>query len=348
MGQEAALKFVSVAIFKHASAESCGNLLLIGNSGTGKTSIMRAIEGMYATERHFEKHRVVVRMNANTLASEEGAVITGTQLLKTLQERATRILGKDASPSQIRTLMEHATICVDEVDKISATVGKMPNPVGLNLQQSLLTLMEDEAVVFDTHVLHEGKYKPVQMQVQTAGMLFLCGGAFEELYDQVYARVVEEGKQESLGQMVEGLDGNMDFKEVFKLEEHLIQEDLFRYGIMPQFLSRFESTLILKELKPAELEQIFRMPGGLFETSRAFFRKRNVELVLTPEASRLIAERASLQPRVGARALKDVYSRVIQPYEFDPDHEGALKRVGDGIPVLTLTEDMVKKNTKLA
>ncbi len=90
-GQDEALRYVSVAIFKHLSGEPVGNLMMIGNSGTGKTTIMRAVEQMYLANPSFQKHRVVARMNANTLASEEGEVITGKQLFKTVQDRAVQI-----------------------------------------------------------------------------------------------------------------------------------------------------------------------------------------------------------------------------------------------------------------
>ena len=74
IGQEEALRYVSVAIFKHLQGEKYGNLLLIGNSGTGKTTIMRAIENLYASREDFREHRVVLIMNANTLATEVGGL----------------------------------------------------------------------------------------------------------------------------------------------------------------------------------------------------------------------------------------------------------------------------------
>ena len=59
IGQEEALRYVSVAIFKHLQGEKYGNLLLIGNSGTGKTTIMRAIEALYSAHEELQEHRVV-------------------------------------------------------------------------------------------------------------------------------------------------------------------------------------------------------------------------------------------------------------------------------------------------
>ena len=76
IGQEEVLRFVSVAIFKHLEGERYGNLMLIGNSGTGKTTVMRAMERLYQEHDEFSKYRVVIIMNANTFATEEGVVDT--------------------------------------------------------------------------------------------------------------------------------------------------------------------------------------------------------------------------------------------------------------------------------
>ena len=76
IGQEQALRFVSVAIFKHLQGEPFGNLMLIGNSGTGKTTIMRSMERLYQQHEEFSKYRVVIIMNANTFATDEGVIDT--------------------------------------------------------------------------------------------------------------------------------------------------------------------------------------------------------------------------------------------------------------------------------
>ena len=344
-GQDEALRYVSVAIFKHLCGEPVGNLLMIGNSGTGKTTIMRAVEQMYLANPSFQKHRVVARMNANTLASEEGEVITGKQLFKTVQDRAVQILGKEATEANIKTLIEHATICIDEVDKVSAVVGSRSNPTGIHIQQSLLTLMEDEQVTFETQLLDGNDYRPVQMEIDTRKLLFICAGAYEELYDQVYSRVFEEKGQEELTEMVSDLDGNVEFEQVFSLSQHLRQEDLFKYGMMPQFLSRFDTTLVLGELTPEILETIFvGTKDSIFEASKRFFERFKIELRITDGAKNLIARKAALQPRVGARALKDVYNRVIKSFEFDPFQEGHLEKLDDGRYVLTLTEELVQQS----
>ena len=87
LGQERILKYVAVAIFKHLQGEPFGNLMLIGSSGTGKTTTMRAMEQLYASREEFERYRNVVIVNANILADAEGQVDT-RPLLARLEERA--------------------------------------------------------------------------------------------------------------------------------------------------------------------------------------------------------------------------------------------------------------------
>src|SRR5687768_2361110 len=125
IGQEEALRYVSVAIFKHLQGEKFGNLLLIGNSGTGKTTVMRGIEALYHEHEELEEHRVVLILNASTLATEEGAVDT-SRLFHRLEERARQVLGSGASAEQIGRAMERATVCFDEVDKVSGIIGGKP------------------------------------------------------------------------------------------------------------------------------------------------------------------------------------------------------------------------------
>src|SRR5688572_18121065 len=122
LGQEESLRFVSVAIFKHVAGERYGNLLLIGNSGTGKTTIMRSMERLYQATPEFHHHRVVVILNANQLATDEGVVDLG-RLLTRVEERARQILGDDATAEEIGRYMEHATVCLDEIDKVSGMIG---------------------------------------------------------------------------------------------------------------------------------------------------------------------------------------------------------------------------------
>ena len=319
IGQEETLRFVSVAIFKHLQGEKYGNLLLIGNSGTGKTTIMRGIESLYHAHEEFEEYRVVLIMNANTFATEEGAVDT-SRLFARLEERTRQVLGEKATAEQIGRSMERATVCLDEIDKVSGMIGGKPYVTGINIQQAVLTLIEGERVPHKiTAPNKDGLLESVTVWIDTGKMLFLCAGAFETLYDQVFARVTSAKSGVKLPTTTTYINGKITIREYFTLRHHFRQEDLFEYGMQPQFLSRFDNAVILEDLTAGTLSRIFKdPPESVFRTSRNFFTKYDIDLDITPEAVQKIAEEAAKSSRIGARALKSVYGKIIKPFEFDP------------------------------
>lgn len=330
IGQEEALRYVSVAIFKHLQGEKYGNLLLIGNSGTGKTTIMRGIEALYQAHEDFQEHRVVLIMNANTLATEEGAVDT-SRLFMRLEERARQVLGEGASAEQIARSMERATVCLDEIDKVSGVIGGKPYVTGINIQQALLTLIEGERVLHRMTVMKDGVPEAAAVWIDTSKMLFLCAGAFETLYDQIFARVTSPKSGVKLPTVTTYINGKIQIREYFTLKHHFRPEDLFEYGMQPQFLSRFDNAVILEDLTAGTLSRIFReLREGVFQTSQGFFRKYGIDLEITDDAVQKIAEEAVKSSRIGARALKSVYGRIIKPFEFDPfSREEVQKNGGD-------------------
>ncbi len=318
IGQEEALRYVSVAIFKHLQGEKYGNLLLIGNSGTGKTTIMRGIEGLYNAHEEFALYRVVLIMNANTLATEEGAVDT-SRLFSRLEERTRQVLGEGATAEQIGRAMERATVCLDEIDKVSGMIGGKPYVTGINIQQAVLTLIEGERVPHRITAPKNGVLESNSIWVDTGKMLFLCAGAFETLYDQVFHRVTSPKSGIKLPTTTTYINGKITIREYFTLRHHFRPEDLFEYGMQPQFLSRFDNAVILEDLTSQTLARIFKEPReGVLQTSQNFFRKYDIALEITDDAVHKIAEEASKSSRIGARALKSVYGRIIKPFEFDP------------------------------
>jgi ATP-dependent Clp protease ATP-binding subunit ClpX len=329
IGQEEALKYVSVAIFKHLQGEKFGNLLLIGNSGTGKTTIMRSIEALYGSRSDLREYRVVLIMNTSTLATEEGAVDT-SRLFARLEERTRQVLGADATPEEIGRAMERATVCLDEVDKVSGVLGGKPYVTGLNIQQALLTLLEGERVLHHL-ALRGADGEPVPVVVDTGKMLFLCAGAFETLYDQVFKRVTSPKSGTKLPTTTTYENGKITIREYFTLRHHFRQEDLFEYGMQPQFLSRFDNAVILEDLTAGTLSRIFREPAdGVLESSRSFFKNYGIELQVTDQAVAKIAEEAAKNSRIGARALKSIYGRIIKPFEFDPFGREEVQSEGEG------------------
>jgi ATP-dependent Clp protease ATP-binding subunit ClpX len=347
IGQQEVLRYVSVAIFKHLQGEKYGNLLLIGNSGTGKTTIMRGIEALYAAYEQLAEYRVVLIMNANTLATEEGAVDT-SRLFSRLEERVRQVLGSGASAEDIGRLMERATICLDEIDKVSGLMGGRPYVTGINIQQAVLTLIEGERVPYriTAPAGKDGALQSTTVWVDTGKMLFLCAGAFETLYDQVFARVVSPKSGTKLPTTTTFVDGKVTIREYFTLRHHFRQEDLFEYGMQPQFLSRFDNAVILEDLNAVLLSRIFTEPeDGVLKTSQRFFRKYGIELELTEGAVQKIAEEASKSSRIGARALKSIYGRIIKPFEFDPFSRPEVEANGNGHR-LVIDESLVAASLK--
>src|SRR5205085_3471511 len=175
VGQDEVLREIAVAVVKHLVGHPAPNILLIGNSGTGKTTLMRAVEQFLATRPGFGN---VVRLNASVLAEEHQGY--GRAVLGRLYQNAKVRLGSSAETQDILRSVEHGIVFIDEVDKIRAQVSGSPNVRGIVAQEALLTLMENEHVRFEadgqTHV------------VNSSGILFVAGGAFEELYESVLRR----------------------------------------------------------------------------------------------------------------------------------------------------------------
>src|ERR1700682_2621204 len=329
VGQDDALREIAVAVVKHLVGHPAPNILLIGNSGSGKTTLMRAVEQFLASRPGLDEYANVVRINANVLAEEHSGY--GRAVLGRLLTNARRMFGASAPLEILLGSVEHGIVFVDEVDKIRAQVSGDPNVRGIIAQEALLTLMENENVEFDvdgtTHTIN------------SSGILFVVGGAFEELYEAVYRRA-------TLGQdvapmkpvVVVSASGEVREELPFHLRDYLKYDDLFRYGMTPQFVSRFEAIIVLDDLGEGDLARIFVEPdGSIFRTSRAYFERFGIDLQITRGALVAIAWDASRQKRLGARALRETFRRVIRGLEFDP-------LAGNGAPrAITVDEAMVKQ-----
>ena len=334
IGQQEVLRYVSVAIFKHLQGERFGNLLLIGNSGTGKTTIMRAMERLYQSSEAFHEYRVVIITNANTIANDEGFVDT-SRLFTLLEERARQMLGDGATAEEIGRYMECATVCLDEIDKVSAVVGGKPYVTGINIQQALLTLIEGERRLHHMTLYKNKVPERASVTVDTGKMLFLCAGAFENLYDLVYRRVTSPTSRVKLPQETVYENGEVQIREYFTLRHHFKQEDLFDFGMQPQFLSRFDNAIILEDLNASILSRILIEPKeSVFRISQNFFRKYQIELEISEEAVRKIGDEAARSARIGARALKGAWGKIIKRFEFDPFSQPELEKAGDGYRLL--------------
>src|SRR5213593_4147762 len=326
VGQDEAIREISVAIVKHLVDHPAPNILMIGNSGSGKTTLMRAVEHFLTSRPGLNEYANVIRINANVLAEEHAGY--GRAVLGRLYANAKRLLGPDAPIDRLLGSVEHGIVFIDEVDKIRANVGNTPSVRGIVAQEALLTLMENENVEFD---VDEKRYA-----VNSSGVLFVAGGAFEELYDAVLRRAtIGQDVAPMKPMVVVSASGEVREELPFHLRDYLKYEDLFRYGMTPQFVSRFESIIVLDDLGEPDLARIFVDPdASIFRISRAYFQRFGIDLQITRGALVAIAWDASRQKRLGARALRETFRRVIRNLEFDPANAGA--------GVITIDENMVK------
>jgi ATP-dependent Clp protease ATP-binding subunit ClpX len=344
LGQNGALRYVSVAVYKHTTGKVPGNILLIGNSGTGKTTIMNNIQRMYHDVSEYRPFRAMTILNANLLVDSERMEFQPVRLLEAVEQRARALVGETPSPEALKETMERATICIDEIDKMSSIVAGKPNPIGVVLQQGLLTLMEGEVVTYKTFATVDGEEKPVTLNIDTRHMMFICGGAFENLYDQVYLRVINPASGEKLkSQAVQMADGQVRIETRFALADFLKPEDLFEYGMVPQFMARFDNVVMLYDLDVAVLREILMDSlDSPFIRSKKFFEVMKIELEIDDVAASMIAEAAEKNIRTGARALRTVFNKIINPLEYDPwQHEG-LEKTDDGHRLI-ITQEMARR-----
>jgi ATP-dependent Clp protease ATP-binding subunit ClpX len=314
IGQEVAVRDMAVALAKKLAGIDAGNLLMIGASGTGKTTLMRAVEDFLGTDSELAKRSTLIRVHANVLAEEAESGFAGESLLQALYEKAREDLGSEASVEQVLSRIEHGIVFVDEVDKIRGRLGDTVHVPGIRAQEALLTLIENQAVAFQ---LPGDESRTVT--VDSRGLLFVCAGAFEGLYDAVYDRVTIGRDRGSLKPVTVVKNGKVQQKTVFTLSEWLRTDDLFDYGMTPQFLSRFDAVVLLNDLVEEDLAEIFlETPDSAIHPARRYFESFDIELSLTPEAVERIALEAASYPRLGARALKEVFRRVVREYEYEP------------------------------
>ena len=345
LGQDKALRFVSVAIYKHTTGKVPGNLLMIGNSGTGKTTIMNNIQRLYNEIPEYRPFRAVTIINANLLVDGERMEFRPDRLLTTVEQRARAIAGGKPSPEALKEAIERATICIDEIDKMGSVVAGKPNPIGLILQQGLLTMMEGEVLAYPIHAWVDGEERRVLLEIDTSRMMFICGGAFEGLYDQVYNRVLKPGSGEKLRtQTLRTAEGQVRIETRFELADYLKPKDLFEFGMVPQFMARFENTVLLHDLTLKVLKEILlKSYESPFLRSRRYFEVMDIRLEIDDLAAALLAEDAVKDSRTGARALRPLFAEIINPLEFEPWESDLIEQRKNGGHQLRITADLVRK-----
>ena len=278
---------------------------MIGSSGSGKTTLMRAVEELLAANPALALRSTVVRIHANVLGEEAELGHPGEKLLRRLLERAREQLGPKAPVERLLEQASHGLVFVDEVDKIRSQVGGQPNVSGIRAQEALLTLIENEAVPFTLPDWAGG----ATVNVDSSGLLFVCAGAFEGLYDAVFHRV-------TVGQGPGGAAGRSPWSTrpaartrscSSRCATGCKNEDLFEYGVSPQFLSRFDAVVLLEPSTRTRCCGSSRRRASPASSSpRPTSRASASGSTSRPRPRARIAREAARQPRLGARALKEV------------------------------------------
>jgi ATP-dependent Clp protease ATP-binding subunit ClpX len=182
-----------------------------------------------------------------------------------------------------------------------------------------------------------GRKHPHQdfIQINTANILFICGGAFEGLDRLVSQRI---GTTRSIG-----------FKTMTRKEDadtqvlrHLTTDDLMRYGLIPEFIGRLPVTVSLDALTKEDLMAILTDPkNAIVKQYQKFFALDKVELVFGQDALEAAADLA-LKQRTGARALRTIIEDVLLDVMYEIPSRTDVKRcvitaeviAGTGKPVL--------------